>query len=104
MVRALAVAWEKVESRGELLSEHSIRLRQILDASREFSESLNLAYVVRAVRASTRAVGGYEKVIVWLMDDEQKQLLDAEASEAEATSSGVELGQGFRVARQSRDE
>jgi diguanylate cyclase (GGDEF)-like protein len=71
MVRALAGA-------RETLREHSVHLRLILEASREFSESLNLAYVVGAVRRSTAAVGGYEHVTVWLMDDEQKRLLNTE--------------------------
>jgi diguanylate cyclase (GGDEF)-like protein len=31
---------------------------------------------------STAAIGGYERVIVWLMDDNQKRLIDADQSEA----------------------
>jgi diguanylate cyclase (GGDEF)-like protein len=78
MVRALAAARGAAESRDQTLREHSLRLRQILDASREFSESLNLSYVVGSVRTSTAAVGGYEQVIVWLMDDTQKVLVNAD--------------------------
>ena len=55
MVRALAAARQTGESRDQVLRDHSIQLRQILDASREFSESLNLAYVVGAVRQSVGA-------------------------------------------------
>jgi diguanylate cyclase (GGDEF)-like protein len=82
--RVLHAARESAASRDGALSEHSIRLHQILDASREFSESLNLAYVVGSVRVSTAAIGGYERVIVWLMDDNQKRLIDADQSDAAA--------------------
>jgi diguanylate cyclase (GGDEF)-like protein len=77
MVRALAGARAIAESRDELVREHSNRLRQILDASREFSESLNLAYVVKSVCSSTMAVGSYAHVVVWLMEDDNKGLRDA---------------------------
>jgi diguanylate cyclase (GGDEF)-like protein len=80
MVRALADARKVAASRDEMLHAHSVRLRQVLDASREFSESLNLAYVVGSVRKSTAAVGGYARVIVWLMDDEQKRLVDSDGN------------------------
>ena len=105
MVRALAAARESAASRDEALSEHSIKLRRILDASREFSESLNLSYVVGSVRASTAAVGGYDRVIVWLMDDDQKRLVNSEESPASAASDvQVELGQGLagRAAKSGR--
>jgi diguanylate cyclase (GGDEF)-like protein len=75
MVRALAAARAFASSRDEALRSHSSRLRRILEASREFSESLNLRYVVGAVRQSTAAVGGYDLVVVWLMDDAQKRLI-----------------------------
>jgi diguanylate cyclase (GGDEF)-like protein len=84
LVRTLAAAREFAASRDGALSEHSIRLHQILDASREFSESLNLAYVIGSVRGSTTVIGGYEQVIVWLMDDSQKCLVHSEQSQAEA--------------------
>ena len=79
MVGALGEAREMAWSRDEALREHSKRLRQILEASREFAESLNLKYVVGAIRASTAAVGGYDHVIVWLMDDEKKRLIDSDS-------------------------
>jgi len=105
MVRALATARESAASRDEALADHSIKLRRILDASREFSESLNLSYVVGSVRESTAAVGGYEKVIVWLMDDEQKRLVNSDASSASAASEApVEMGHGLagRAAKSGR--
>jgi diguanylate cyclase (GGDEF)-like protein len=93
VVRSLATARAAAASRDEALGDHSVRLHQILDASREFSESLNLAYVVGAVRDSTSAIGGYERVIVWLMDDEQKHLVDSAAQRAKADlATAVELG------------
>jgi diguanylate cyclase (GGDEF)-like protein len=82
MVTALADARAAAESRDEIVRHHSVQLRLILDASREFSESLNLRYVVDSVRKSTTAVGGYSCVTVWLMNDDQKRLVNAE----EATS------------------
>jgi diguanylate cyclase (GGDEF)-like protein len=106
MVRALAAARALAASRDDALREHSGRLRQILDASREFSESLNLKYVVGAVRASTAVVGGYARVVVWLMDDEQKQLVnaDAQAPTSDLDSAPVEMGQGLagRAAKSGR--
>jgi diguanylate cyclase (GGDEF)-like protein len=105
MVRALATVRKIADSRDEALRDHSIRLRQILDASREFSESLNLAYVVGAVRQSTAAVGGYEGVIVWLMDDEQKRLVNADRAIAATISNApVETGHGLamRAAKSGR--
>ncbi len=106
MVHRLAAAREVAESRGELLREHSTRLRQILDASREFAESLNLAYVVGAVRASTAAVGGYDRVIVWLMDDERARLVDSESAGkgTPPPASALEMGQGLagRAAKSGR--
>ncbi|HMI87881.1 MAG TPA: diguanylate cyclase, partial [Polyangiaceae bacterium] len=102
MVRALAAARAIAASRDEMLRGHSVRLRQVLDASREFSESLNLSYVVDAVRKSTAAVGGYDRVIVWLMDDEQKCLVDSEGV-VKAPASG-EFGNGLagRAAKSGR--
>jgi diguanylate cyclase (GGDEF)-like protein len=105
VVRALASAREAAASRDDALRDHSVRLRQILDASREFSESLNLTYVVGAVRESTAAVGRYERVIVWLMDDEQKRLIDSEESDATRSSQArVETGHGVagRAAKAGR--
>jgi diguanylate cyclase (GGDEF)-like protein len=96
MVRALAEARESAASRDEALSSHSVKLRLILDASREFAESLNLRYVLGAVRESTKAVGGYERVIVWLMDDEQKRLVNSEDSLLSVGSDApVEMGQAL---------
>jgi diguanylate cyclase (GGDEF)-like protein len=105
MVRALAVARGSAASRDEMLRDHSIRLRQILEASREFSESLNLSYVVGSVLESTAAVGGYERVIVWLMDDEEKRLVNAQESSAAASvDTTVEMGHGVagRAAKAGR--
>jgi diguanylate cyclase (GGDEF)-like protein len=107
MVQALATARQSAASRDQVLREHSVRLRQILDASREFSESLNLSYVVGAVKMSTAAVGGYARVIVWLMDDQQKSLVNAEESARVSFSedSGpIEVGQGVagRAAKSGR--
>jgi len=112
MVRALTAARAMAESRDVLVREHSGRLRQILDASREFSESLNLEYVVSAVRTSTRHVGGYDRVIVWLMDVDQKQLRDADqghddprAQDAVAVSHGLagRAAKSGRIAFESPD-
>ena len=105
MVRALASAHEVATSRDVALSQHSGRLRQILDASREFSESLNLKYVVRAVRESSMAVGGYKRVIVWLMDHEQKRLVDGDDNTSTVGAvAPVEVGQGVagRAAKSGR--
>jgi diguanylate cyclase (GGDEF)-like protein len=105
MVHALAAARGSAESRDEALRDHSVRLRKILDASREFSESLNLKYVMGAVRRSTAVVGRYERVIVWLMDDEQKRLFNYEESSATANAdAAVEIGQGLagRAAKSGR--
>jgi diguanylate cyclase (GGDEF)-like protein len=86
MVGTLAASRATAATLDDALRNHSLRLREILDASREFSESLNLRYVVGAVRASTAAVGGYERVIVWLMDDEKKILVDTEEAAGAAST------------------
>jgi diguanylate cyclase (GGDEF)-like protein len=102
--RVLAAARESAVFRDGALSEHSIRLHQILDASREFSESLNLAYVVGSVRASTMAIGGYEHVVVWLMDEIQKRLIDSEQSHAAAVDDAPTQMRGLagRAAKSGR--
>jgi len=85
MVNAMATAKGAADSRDELVREHADRLRQALDASREFYESLNLPYVVGSVRSHTMAVGGYDQVIVWLLSDDKKGLLDAGAGQSTLT-------------------
>ncbi len=105
MVCALAAARGSAESRDETVRHHSIQLRQILDASREFSESLNLKYVVEAVRTSTVVVGGYERVIVWLMTEEERGLVNADEDAADLSSDATaELGHGLagRAAKAGR--
>jgi diguanylate cyclase (GGDEF)-like protein len=97
MVGALGEAREVAWSRDDALRAHSRRLRQILEASREFSESLNLKYVVTAVRASTAAVGGYDQVIVWLMNDEHTRLVDAD-SEAPLEVDDAPISMGHSLA------
>jgi diguanylate cyclase (GGDEF)-like protein len=106
LVGALVAARESTASSEEALRKHSVQLRLILDASREFSESLNLAYVVGAVRASTATVGGYERVIVWLMDTDQMHLVNAEEASTPATAEDpvAEPGHGLaeRAAKAGR--
>jgi diguanylate cyclase (GGDEF)-like protein len=97
MVRALSIARESAEARDETVRGHSTQLRYILDASREFSESLNLSYVVGAVRASTATVGGYDRVIVWLMDDQEKRLVNAEDGEATPSGHSVDAAHALAV-------
>jgi diguanylate cyclase (GGDEF)-like protein len=92
VVNSLALARASATSRDEALGDHSVRLHQILDASREFSESLNLSYVVGSVRESTAAIGGYDRVIVWLMDDEQKRLVDSQEATLAADDDSPDLG------------
>jgi diguanylate cyclase (GGDEF)-like protein len=105
MVRALVVAQTRASSRDEMLAHHSTRLRQILEVSREFSESLNLTYVVASVMESTASVGGYDRVVVWLMDEQEKRLVDAQESVlAPSSHSTLEMGQGLagRAAKSGR--
>jgi diguanylate cyclase (GGDEF)-like protein len=106
LVGTLVTARESAASSEEAIRKHSVQLRLILDASREFSESLNLSYVVGAVRASTATVGGYEEVIVWLMDADQKHLINADdaSSLAPAADPLAELGHGLaeRAAKAGR--
>ncbi len=51
------------------------------------NESLNLTYVVGAVRESTATVGGYERVIVWLLDEERKRLVSSDHGAGSATDA-----------------
>jgi diguanylate cyclase (GGDEF)-like protein len=105
MVRALVVSRESGESRDATLRSHSVQLRLILDASREFSESLDLTYVVGAVREATLAVGAYARVIVWLMDETENRLVDSRPNAGTvAAEAHVEVGHGVagRAARSGR--
>jgi diguanylate cyclase (GGDEF)-like protein len=105
MVGALAVARKTAELRDDALRDHSVRLRKILDASREFSESLNLGYVVGAVQERTVSVGSCQRVIVWLMDDQQKRLVNAEGATSPASPDApVDTGHGVagRAAKSGR--
>jgi diguanylate cyclase (GGDEF)-like protein len=102
MVGALAAARELAEGRDETVRSHSVQLRLILDASREFSESLNLSYVVGAVRTSTAIVGGYDRVIVWIMDDSQKHLVNADKSAATTFPGEPVHGLAARAAKSGR--
>jgi diguanylate cyclase (GGDEF)-like protein len=97
MVGSLATARSTAEAREVQIRAHSGRLRQILDASREFSESLNLGYVVRTVRESTRTVTGYASVVVWLLADDHKRLctFSGEKTEVEVDPLCVDLGVGL---------
>ncbi len=103
VVRSLIVARELAASRDRELSDHSLRLHQILDASREFAESLNLRYVVGSVRQSTAMIGGYEHVVVWLMS-EQKLLIDSEDGKAATANDSLELHKSLagRAAKSGR--
>ena len=102
MIEALALARGVAKSRDEALHEHSSRLQQILEASRDFSESLNLSYVVGAVRESTAIVGGYARVVVWLMDDEQKELVNSDRSALAGSTSSPEEGRHGLAARAAK--
>ena len=106
LVGALVTARKSTAASEEALRKHSVQLRLILDASREFSESLNLAYVVGAVRESTAKVGGYECVIVWLMDADRKHLVNAQEASTPAPSEDplAEPGHGLaeRAAKAGR--
>ena len=105
MISALALARGLAKDRDQVLHEHSSQLQQILEASRDFSESLNLSYVVGAVRESTAVVGGYERVIVWLMDDEQKELVNSDRSAAALSALSSEesaYGLAARAAKSGR--
>jgi len=103
MVHALATARGVADSRDELAREHADRLRQILDASREFYESLNLKYVVGSVRSHTMAVGGYDQVNVWLISDDKKGLLDAGAEPSMVTlEQSVDHALAWRAATSGR--
>jgi diguanylate cyclase (GGDEF)-like protein len=82
-------------SREETQRQHARQLRLILDPSREFSESLNLVYVVKAVRESTTAVGGYERVVVWLMDDQKKLVSTDDSPSSDLPDVALDTGRGL---------
>jgi diguanylate cyclase (GGDEF)-like protein len=105
MVCAIGAAREVAACRETALREHSALLRQILEATREFTESLKLDCVVVAVRDSTVALGGYGRVIIWLMDDERKQLAEYTETLSGASQparSVAEPGLAARAARSGR--
>jgi diguanylate cyclase (GGDEF)-like protein len=86
MVAALASARDCANYRDEALREHSAHLRAILKATRDFSESLDLDYVVGAVRENVAAICGHERVAIWLMDQD-RALLSEHASNRGASAA-----------------
>jgi diguanylate cyclase (GGDEF)-like protein len=74
MVAALADARAALEEEAHAAQRRAASLRQILDAARELSGSLNLRYVVRALAKSALATSGLARAVVWLVDDDPKRL------------------------------
>ena len=105
IVLELAAAHKSSASSDQVVSNYSIKVRRILDASREFSEGLNLRDVLAAARENTAAVGGYGRVIVWLMDGEQRRLVGGDERSDGATSGApIPMGHGLagRAAKSGR--
>jgi diguanylate cyclase (GGDEF)-like protein len=107
MTQALGDARTEVELRQEHIREQSARLRGILRMVREIGGSLNLKYVLTSVIDGVATVTQAEQVIIWLVDEQDIQLLPVRSSDADGPPVGVEpveLGTGVvgRAAKYGR--
>jgi diguanylate cyclase (GGDEF)-like protein len=83
--------------REQVALAQSERLRQVLTLAREVAGSLNLRYVLDAVMATSRAVGGFDRVRVWLLDDEATVLtltVDSGVRRRHGEEETVDVGSG----------
>ncbi|HET6795390.1 MAG TPA: diguanylate cyclase [Acidimicrobiales bacterium] len=71
---ALAEARRTTEERQEVITHQAAQLREILAMARQIAGSLSLRYVLSAVSASAARVSGFERVVVWLFDDDRGRL------------------------------
>jgi diguanylate cyclase (GGDEF)-like protein len=114
-VAMILLAWRRRRQVGDYALRReqaalaqSHRLRQVLTLAREVAGSLNLGYVLQAVAETTRAVGGFDEVVVWLLDEEARALIPAHdtAGRVNDAPSGarVDVGTGLigRAAAQAR--
>lgn len=76
MTAALADERARREAQEQQVAAQSKRLRLILDSAREFSESLNLRYVLQSVgRAAAAVIPGEADVTIWLLDGARSKLV-----------------------------
>jgi diguanylate cyclase (GGDEF)-like protein len=106
MTHTLADERVRREAQENEAREYSHRLRIVLEAAREISESLNLDYVLRAVsNAAVRLARGPLEITIWIVDDETKRLIPTFNSEgpkgAPEGLSPLDIGEGM-VGRATR--
>jgi diguanylate cyclase (GGDEF)-like protein len=69
MTEALAEERAQRAVRDAQLAAQTARLRLLLDSAREFSESLNLRYVLQSIGRAALDVGGGGEARIWLLDE-----------------------------------
>lgn len=74
MIQALARERAMVESQAITSRTHTTDLRQLLATAREFSGTLNLRYVVRALARSACAITRQPRATIWLVDEAARRL------------------------------
>jgi diguanylate cyclase (GGDEF)-like protein len=87
-----------VAERDDQAVEHSVRLRQILAMAREIGGSLNVRYVVESVGAAALHVGDYERVLVWLLAEDERSLRlahDTSTGHGRPADRSAALGEGL---------
>ncbi|MDP8999674.1 MAG: sensor domain-containing diguanylate cyclase [Myxococcota bacterium] len=109
MTRALSNERARREAQENKVREYARRLRVVLEAARELSESLNLDYVLRSVSHTAALVArDVIEVTIWIVDDQTKRLIPTFYSEGpKGKPLGIEpldLGEGVagRAARYGR--
>jgi diguanylate cyclase (GGDEF)-like protein len=106
MAVSLGQARVTADQREQHIHEQAARLRGILKMVREIGGSLNLKYVLESVIDGVASVTGAERVVVWLVSENEAALVPTVDSDPEASGvmEPVELGTGVvgRAAKYGR--
>jgi diguanylate cyclase (GGDEF)-like protein len=93
----LVVARDDATAHRDVIERQSLQLRKILSMSREIAGSLSLRYVLRAVGTSASSVSGFDRVIIWLSNDDNTSLapvFDSAATGRPQQDAVAEVGVG----------
>ena len=106
MTGALLVASTAAAEREELIATQAMRLQGVLSMVREIGGSLNLKYVLISITEAASSISGIERVVVWLVGENQTSVEPRwdSVDGATVTSSAIDLGVGVvgRAAKYGR--
>jgi diguanylate cyclase (GGDEF)-like protein len=108
MIQALAQGRTRADSQAQTTARLTADLRQLLVTAREFSGTLNLRYVLRALVKSASGITRQPFVTVWLLDEAARRLdpyIDTQGPQGQPTGlEPIEIGAGMvgRAARYGR--